>query len=52
MSWAWKPERASDCMNGRYKCQNFWCSRTLKKAGFCLKCRKEQKEKAKGETTS
>jgi len=45
MSWAWKPERASNCINGRYKCQSFWCLRILKKAGFCMKCRKEQKAK-------
>lgn len=44
MSWAWKPERAPGCMNGRYKCQSFWCEKTLKKPGYCLKCRKQQKQ--------
>lgn len=47
MSWAWKPERASECMNGRHKCKEFWCENLLKKPGYCLKCRRKQKEAQK-----
>lgn len=45
MSWSWRPERAPECMNGRVKCQEFWCLNTLKRPGYCLSCRKKQKER-------
>ena len=50
MSWAWKPERASECMNGRHKCKEFWCENLLKKPGYCMKCRRKQKELLKLQT--
>jgi len=43
MSWAWKPDRAPECMNGMKKCQEFSCFRIVKRAGYCRTCQKLRK---------
>ena len=38
--WSYRPERAPECMNGRYKCDTYECVKLLKHAGQCMACRK------------
>ena len=47
MSWAWKPERASECMNGMHVCEEFTCDRIIKRKGRCVRCKKKLKEQEK-----
>ena len=39
--WSYRPERAPECMNGRYKCSTYECTKLLKKPGTCMACRKK-----------
>ena len=39
--WSYRPERAPECMNGRYKCTTYECVKLLKKPGTCMACRKK-----------
>ena len=43
--WGYRPERAPECLNGRYKCSTYECVKLLKHAGTCMACRKKQKRK-------
>lgn len=42
-NWSYRPERAPDCMNGRFLCSTYACERLLKHPGHCLACKRTLK---------
>jgi hypothetical protein len=41
--WSYRPERAPECMNGRYECTTYECTKLLKNPGMCMACRRKNR---------